>query len=193
MLDYKRLYQIVPPGSSWKTCPDGFLVQPSGPNPTFRSNEELAKIDTRLPAAIRFLEHLGGFAAGNEIVGMVQLWQAKLHFNTLNNEKVAFTTIGSVDIEDTFVKFNGTGVHYKEHFVAELNESIKVPYGRWDVTPVVTHSWLTENYPGWRERYDVAQQLGFDFNTAVQAMVYQKDDVAVSESVEPLLPQDFGM
>lgn len=190
MLDYKRLYQLVPPGSSWKSCPSGFHVHPTGPAPIFRSDAELVEIDERLPAAIRFLETLGGFAAGNDIVGMVQLWQSNLHLKTMEDKKVAFTTIGSVEIEYTFVKFNGTGVHYNEYYVSELNDNIKVPYGRWDIAPIVMHSWLNENYPGWRERYDVAQQLGFDFNTSVTAMLHEKEDVV---SLEPLLPRDFGV
>lgn len=171
-MNVELINEFIPWDTQWTICEGGFHVEPmpgTSGETRFISNEDLCKIDPRLPMGIPLLKDSNN-DDGSRIRAMLKLWMLDMHLVGVNGTLFAINNAEDVSIQSDKVSIKCTGYYYTEVRVPDTQIKLLLPE-RNTIRPIISREWLDEKHPGWAHRFTIASDLGLSLNDAVRAMI----------------------
>lgn len=182
----------IPVFSRLQSQGDGFLVTYGPENGTsssfFISNADLAQTDIRLPEALRLIERAQGKLQGLHVALLFQLWAAPFEFMTTTGELVALHNVRKISSWDDAISIKGDGHSFTKQRHSVTGEIFRAYVGSAPIVSAISKEWLNQQYPGWFERYSMAENLGAEVQDAALALFN-----CFQPSATHFLPNDFGL
>lgn len=174
MYSKELLDSLMPPSSVLEPDIGGFALRvPLGGSfeYSFIPDSEFAKVDPRLPAAIRVFEQQIGEVQRTYVSHIVELWSANCYVETERGDLCVITQVTHVVLAKDSVIITGSCFDYIEFRNPENDEMLLLPVGYGATEVAVTKAWLNKHWPGWAERYHLAAELGMSPEDTLNAMV----------------------
>lgn len=179
--------KFLPSNAIWHITNTGFHVRTHDVE-NLLSNAELATIHPDLPAGVLLLTESKSTVRNLDISRMLLIWESNIHLRTMGGDFVALTYLNEVKVTNSMTLFLGSGYHYYLKKTRSPEKFLPLPLEEAPNRTAVSNDWLHSQHPGWKERYQVALELGCNVNQAVEHML----------SVSPInpnviIPEDLSL
>lgn len=122
-----------------------------------------------LPYGLKLLVQNDLVQTASDIKGLLKTWECPLRFKTTDGVWAAIYEVDELEFFDTAVRFVCSGYEYKTMAGPEPGSSIDISQGHVE-SIFVSIRWIDENYPEWKTRFKLAQDLGLSVTESVEAM-----------------------
>lgn len=169
---FTKLLDSIPYNAMWETIPNGFRVYKISEytdtsNILSFTNEDMAAIDNRLPAAIRLMITRDPIVLKSEITGLILAWDCPIKVVSGSGATIALSIVRDIKVTESQLVLTGLGLVLEEVQDMESGETVILNKGT--VTEFLSDfSWFDEHYSGWKNRLELAQSLALNAQETIE-------------------------
>lgn len=190
MINKQLIDTVIPPFSYLKPSSGGFHGSFNGNFADiafFIMDKEINELHPNLAIAMRIIALDDLVVSSGGVKKVLLLWTKSLYMTNTDGENIAISKAFSISLSERSLSIVGNAITYDEECIPGTKHVLKIPGTRSYANIEVETSWLDTQYPEWRLRFAIAEDLGLAPFNVLQSVLNEERPAEVIDAPNDLI------